>query len=207
MSVPVRSALRKLVVNALNASTGPGSTGVTVVSPGDWNVPGSLLPVIKVRSGQETKTSLARAQPDFTTDSAVELQLAVQAASAEAAQDAMETLLGQVEDAIFCNAALVSAVQQFTRVTSIPTFTAEGDQHIAGLAMTIDMEVVETFDPFAVLNAVPLQQVNVTVDSANVFDASGTYANPAFPSSVLPAPRTQGPDGRAEGGLVINLPT
>ena len=50
------------------------------------------------------------------------------------------------------------------------------------------------------------QEAQIHLDTTTPFDASGTYPNPPFPDAVQPAPRTSGPDGRAEGGLDIQLP-
>jgi hypothetical protein len=66
-----------------------------------------------------------------------------------------------------------------------------------------------TLDPAAEIAAIqpvgPLQHISITNDLTNVFDATGIYDNPPFPDAVNAAPRTAGPDGRAEGGLDIDL--
>ncbi len=54
---------------------------------------------------------------------------------------------------------------------------------------------------------VDVTTLTVDTDLTNIFDPTGTYPNPPFPSAVTPEPRTSGPDGRAEGGLSFTLPS
>ena len=67
------------------------------------------------------------------------------------------------------------------------------------------------FDPFndAPLCLQPvlpdLAGLGIHVDLVSQFDAAGTYVGSLFPSSVAPAPRQSGPDGRDEGALNFNL--
>lgn len=72
-----------------------------------------------------------------------------------------------------------------------------------------EASVQPPFDPVAesvVQPIIPLDGVSVTSDLHNVFDPTGTYADPLFPDSITPAPRDVGPDGRAEGGLSFEFP-
>jgi len=100
----------------------------------------------------------------------------------------------------------------------------EGEQHLGELTVDVGMEfyqgpedfyplegeVIEP--PFDAVNAamvqpiVPLTEFNVTTDLVNVADPTGTYPDAPFPDVVTPAPRTAGPDGRAEGGLLFEFP-
>jgi hypothetical protein len=203
MSVLVRRQLRLAFMAALQ-----GLAGGNVVSPGDWDVPGAKLPIIKVRTGAETKASQGRFQPEYTSTTAIELQVVVEALTEGASQDALETLVAQIEDAVLGNVALIKLQQQISSVTAVPTFSSQGEKHLAGMLMTFECETFEHFDPVEINpgNYAGLQGLDVVIDGVNVFDATGTYANPPFPGAVHPAPRTSGPDGRAEGGLTIDLP-
>lgn len=77
---------------------------------------------------------------------------------------------------------------------------------MAELLMHIEVEFYQGPEAFFPIVAVPLDSIGLHVDTAQPFDPNGTYANPPFPASVHPAPRTSGPDGRDEGALNINLP-
>lgn len=200
--VMVRRLIRQAVVSAVS-----GLAGGNVMSPGDWDVPAKSLPAIKVRSGQEHKQSVVVGMPQFTTVLSVEVQIAVEAATDVAAQDDLEALGQQVEAAILCNYELIRLIQRVSGVTTVPTFAADGERHLAGLQMVFEFEVFEAFDPTLYQTPPDLEGVDVTLDAIAPFDPSGTYPNPAFPDSVVPAPRIQGPDGRAEGVLHINLNT
>lgn len=178
--------------------------GVAIDSPGDWDTPSKKLPAVKVRTGGETKLPLSRGAIDFTSTVVLEVKMAVEASTPEAAQDALEELGARVEDALYSDVDLVGLIQQVANVTSQAAYSSEGLKHIASLDMAIALESFESFEPHPE-EALPLEGADVFVDSVNVYDPSGTYSQAPFPSSVQQAPRTSGPDGRAEGGFSINL--
>ncbi len=86
--------------------------------------------------------------------------------------------------------------------------TADGEQHAGTVSMLFGLETYAVFDVSLSErpNVTPLEGIDVTVDTVEPSDKTGTYPDPAFPDSVNPAPRTEGPDGRAEGTLQIDLP-
>jgi hypothetical protein len=189
---------------------------VLVQSPGDWSIPASLLPVVIVRTGAETKTSTQRGMPTFTTSCTLEVKATIEAITALAAQDAIEALWFSVERALLTDYSLVGMLQQFAGIDSVLEIRAEGSRHLAGIAAAFHCEYFESFDPF---DAIPAPQtwpvvttpgvfesIDIHVDTGAPFDADGTYPNPPFPDSIAPAPRTSGPDGRDEGYLDITLP-
>jgi hypothetical protein len=196
-----RRTLRLALMAALQAVT-----GVEVESPGDWETPTDKLPEIKLRVSGERKASGARAAPTFTTTVGLELLARASASTGEGAQDAIEALGERIEAAVFTSLQLLGWLQQVSAVNSSTTITAAGKTHIAELRMLLDCEVFESFevDPDTLGR---LQELQLTVDTAAPFDRAGTYSNPAFPQAVTAAPRTSGPDGRAEGGLHIHFPT
>jgi hypothetical protein len=215
----VRRLMRLAVVAALTgANLKVNGVDVGVQSPGDWTFQIDDLPAIAVRTGRESKASEARTQPQFTTTTTVELKAAVSATTAEAAQDALEQLWFDVESAILKNYSIVGASQQVTSIDSVQEISAEGQVHVAGITAAFAFECYEVFDPVQpdpalttwpvkAPAAVTINQVTLDADLANVVDPTGTYPSPLFPQSVTPAPRTAGPDGRAEGGFTVNLPT
>lgn len=201
---------RRQVRLAVLAALSGASLGATIQCPGDWETPPSKLPAILMRVSGDRKESIMRGPPEFTTTVTVEIEARVEAATAEAAQDALEALCYAIECAIFTNYALTSIIQQVASIDSVIDITADGRRQLGGAMMTFAFELVEVFDP--VLQspvqpvAVPLTEVQLHNDMLGTFDPAGTYANPPFPASVTPAPRTTGPDGRDEGALDINLP-
>ncbi|MGF6978953.1 hypothetical protein QFZ94_007468 [Paraburkholderia sp. JPY465] len=212
----VRRRLRLAALGALNgAALIDRGTPVTVQSPGDWAVPAAVLPVVIVRTSHEGKESEGRGMPRFTTTCTLEVKATVEASTAQEAQDAIEALWFSVEQALFTDYSLVGMLQQFEAVESALEIRADGARHLAGIAASFRCECFESFDPTEAVPApgawpvdppppAPLDQVATHVDTIAPADKTGTYPNPPFPDAVTPAPRTQGPDGRDEGTLVIN---
>lgn len=180
--------------------------GITVDSPGDWNTPSGDLPAIMVRTPGDRKEPMAKSAPDFTTTVTLEIEAKVQEQSASDAQDSIENWGALIEQALFTDYTLNGLIQSWASIDTHTGISSEGREHIGALKMTVSLELVEGFDPFASVTAPGLTNVQLHVDSIGTFDPNGTYANPPFPASVIPAPRTSGPDGRDEGALNINLP-
>lgn len=195
-----RSAIRKLVVAALQAAAAAPS----IQSPGDWSVPPAKLPAILVRCGDDQKTSTGpNGETQFNTDFVIEIRGIVSASTAEAAQDALEDLGATIEDVILRNIGIREAAQDFPVIATATEIKADGRVHFGAVSIAMHFQIYEAFDPDVTTS---LQEVSLTADLANVFDPSGTYPNPPFPDAIEPAPRTSGPDGRAEGGFDIELP-
>lgn len=191
--------------------------GVNVMSPGDWPTPPEKLPALLVNVPTEQKQSVNRGMAEFTTTCSIVVQGQVSATTGEAAQDAIEDLVYRTEEAILRGYWIVGMGQQFTTVQTEVECKADGNWHLAGFRMTFNAETFESFDPTADTPAAsqwppadpvisPFTEVQLHVDTAAPFDANGTYPDSPFPSSVQPAPRTSGPDGRDEGALDIQLP-
>jgi hypothetical protein len=194
-----RAQLRGVLLSILQTIS-----GVTVYSPGDWNVPAPKLPAIKLRQAKERKQSTGRnGQTSFTTVSAFEIKAEVSAASGPAALAAVETLGAQIEEAIFKSIPLRQIVQDFPFCDIETDVNAEGAPHVGGISILLGIEFFETFVPD--INT-QLLAMNLTADLTNVADPNGTYPDPPFPDAVTPAPRTQGPDGRAEGEVNVQFP-
>ncbi len=194
---------RLATVAALQGLSLNGET-ITVDSPGDWNDPPEALPKIYVRAGPspEQKTPWNRGQPNYTTTSPIVVMGRVSAIRASDCQDQLESLQDLIEQAVLTNYGLLAAMQQ-APVSVEWDITAEGEYHLGRVALTFAFEFPEVFEPVVTDS---LEGVDIHADMAAPFDPAGTYANPAFPDAVQPAPRTTGPDGRDEGALEINLP-
>jgi hypothetical protein len=171
--------------------------GVKLQSPGDWNQPSSNLPVLKVRQGKERKESNGPVgQTSFTTTSVFQLRVEVSANSGPAALLALEGFAADIEAAIFKSVPLRKKTQNFRFMDTDTDVTADGATHIGTMDIALGVEMLETFYPD--VNA-QLAEIDLTADLVNVFDPTTTYPDPPFPDAVTPAPRTEGPDGRAEG--------
>jgi hypothetical protein len=192
--------MRKLVVAALRAAT----VAPTIQSPGDWSVPPAKLPAILVRCGDDQKTSTGpNGETQFNTDFVIEIRGLVSGPTAEAAQDALEDLGAAIEDVVLRHVGIRSVTQDFPVIATTTEIKADGQVHFGAVSIAVHFQIYEAFDPDVTTS---LQELSLTADLRNVFDPSGTYPNPPFPDAVQPAPRTSGPDGRAEGGFDIELP-
>lgn len=209
-----RRLLRLAVVGELKAKL---DASVTVLSPGNWPTPQEKLPAVLVKVPTEQKQSLNKGMPEFTTTITLQVEGRLEGATPEDAQDAIEDLGYQVEEAILKGYWIGRVVQQFASVSTDVEINSESKTHIAGFRMVFACETFEGFDPTVTAPdgttwppadpvIVALQGVDVHEDAASPFDASGTYTGSDFPQAVTPAPRTTGPDGRDEGALQIDLP-
>jgi len=186
-----RAEFRVALLSAL------GMVSAHLYSPGDWNVTATKLPAIKVRYGGEEKRSLGdNGQTAFNTTSIFEIRVEVSAASGPAALLALEGLQADIEAAIFKSVPIRELAQDFPFMRIQTDVSADGETHIGGMLISFGVQMYETFYPDVTAQ---LAEIDLTADMVNVYDPTGTYADPPFPDAVNPAPRTEGPDGRAEG--------
>lgn len=188
-------------------------SGTSVFSPRDWSSNVSQYPCVFVRIDGEDRQSLGpNTAQEFETVVTIKVTARVQAPAqandqgAVAAELALETLKSQIDAALINNPAITVVTEQFEFVRSELSVNSEGEQHLGELVIRYGIKFYEGPEDFFQVTAVPLTELTVDVDLTNIFDPTGTYANPPFPSAVVPAPRSSGPDGRAEGGLDIDLP-
>lgn len=208
-------ARRQIRLAAVAALT---TLNLKLISPGDLPTQGAAkMPEIKVRTEGDTKISKTRSMPEFDTTVHLIVEIKVTATTEEATQDALELLCYNVEQALLTNYALIGASQQVASIATSSAISSEGRQHFGEALMRVDVETFEAFDPTAtpplattwplVTDPIdPLTSMGIHLDMADPYDPNGTYTGTLFPSSVTPAPRTTGPDGRDEGALDINLP-
>jgi hypothetical protein len=195
-----RAEMRKMVVCALqDAQAAP-----TIQSPGDWSMPPAKLPAILVRCGDEQKLSTgANGETQFNTDLVIEVRGIVSGPTPETAQDALDELGATIEDVLLRNVAIRAKTQDFPTIATATEIKPDGRVHFGAVSIAVHFQIYEAFDPDV---ETTLERMTVTADLRNVFDANGTYPNPPFPDAVQPAPRTSGPDGRAEAGFDIQFP-
>ncbi|HBO83304.1 MAG TPA: ABC transporter permease [Cupriavidus sp.] len=207
--------LRGLFVAALKGAT---NAGQAVYSPFDWPTAQAAYPLILVHARKERKVSLGPNAPEFDVYTTIEIIARTKSpalvgdAGSASALAAAEVLKAQIETALINNPAIWAdpaggqRIEQFTSVDSELNTSSEGEMPMAELVMQIEVKFYQGPEIFYPIATVPLQTVNIHVDTAAPFDPNGTYANPPFPAAVNPAPRTSGPDGRDEGALNITLP-
>lgn len=202
--------LRKLCQNALTGVTAAKSN---VFSPLDRPTWEGNYPVIFLQTPAEDKESLGRnGAPQFTVTTTMRViarvtaKQAVNDAGAAAAELALEQLQQQIEMALINYPPLMSLLQQFAWVRVQKQVSGDGALHIGELVMEIGMEFYQGPEDFYPIVGTPIEEVTIDIDLVNVYDTSGTYPNPPFPDAVQPAPRTSGPDGRAEAGAIFTFP-
>lgn len=196
----------------LTGSTGAGENVIVALS---WPQTVASLPAILIDPVYtEHRESLGRNAPQFTTVTTIKIHARVTSpdgpdnSGAQAVQDALETLKSQIERNLINAYPLMLQIQQFPAIDTEFDISADAKQPVGELTMTIAMEFYEGPEDFAPIDTAPLTNIKIYTDLQNVFDALGTYVGlTPFPQSVVPAPRTSGPDGRLEGGGVdIVLP-
>jgi hypothetical protein len=202
----MRDMLRQMTVAALKAAD--TDAGDNIFSPGDWPSDSDAMPALLISCKRERKESMTRAQPNFTTTAYIRVDARLEDTNEGDAQDSMNALCDQVEQAILTNHDIIEQLQQISSVETQMDIVSEGGKHVAQAVIEFGMEFYQSQeDYYAPVNPPQLNEITVQADLTNHFDPSGTYPDPAFPDSVKPAPRTSGPDGRNEGAIDIALPT
>ena len=182
------------------------------------------LPAILVRTGTEGKSSVYRAGlPQFNSSVSIEVMCALSSTTAEKAQDEIEQLWFQIENILLTDYSIIGSVQNVSSVDSKLDIDSSGNDHVAAISAAFVYEGFEVYDSQSFVNqstdpqqpepgfpvqpqpTVDLDQAGIHLDLVNVVDQTGTYPNSPFHNSVTSAPRTQGPDGRDEGFLQLDL--
>lgn len=202
--------LRDIMVEALKGAT---DVGDTVFPIQDWATWSGSYPVAYFEAPKEDKESLGRqGGQQFTVTATLTLMVRIErpakannVGTAET-QLALERIKGQVERALINYPPLQQLIQHMPFIRSDLKVDGEGAKNLGELSMEIGVEFYQGPEDFYPIPTDPLERITIDVDTSNVFDPNGTYPDPPFPGSVVPAPRTEGPDGRSEGGLDFTLP-
>lgn len=200
--------LRRLTMEALVGAT---EAGDRVFAARSWPIAKGDYPLLYLHSPAEDMESLGRnGAPQFTVTAVIRVSARIQLKNlprnAAAAQsiDELEVMQRQIKSALINYSPLMARLQQFAFVRSEIQEDGEGALELAELVMDIGMEFYQGPEEFYPTRVDPLQQTHIINDLTNVFDISGTYSDQAFPDAVNQAPRTAGPDGRAEAVLDID---
>ncbi len=153
-----RDKLRNLAILVLQmAGT---DAGLKVFAPRDWPESPRLLPALAVQTPSERKENQTRGQRQYFTTITLAVLARVTGDSGGDAEEALERLCAQVENAILSTQAFAGQVQQFTRVETAMVIDAEGEVPIGEASVVFDVEVFQIFDPD---DATPLVSVEGTV--------------------------------------------
>jgi hypothetical protein len=198
------------------ALTGHTDAGAAVFVPRSWPTAPSDMPMLGITPGPELKTGEGRSgAPAFTTAAVIRVmgRLTAKAeagdAGAAALLGAMMVLQRQIERAVINEPNLRRVIQQFKSVKV--TRQIETKETIVGdLAMDFEVEFYQPAEDFFPIDGDAIETLAVYADLINVFSPSSDFtgqpdATP-FVADASPAPRTSGPDGRAEGAVDITLP-
>ncbi|WP_234407526.1 phage tail protein [Pseudomonas bohemica] len=188
--------------------------GDNVFSARTWATWKGVYPVLFLQSPIEDMESLGRnGAPQFTVTTTlvisarVEVKTLPRNAGAAQATLELEQIQNQIKIALINYSPLMSQLQQYPFIRSEISVSSEGESELAELVMQIGLEFYQGPEDFYPVPTTALEQMDISSDLTNVVDTTGVYSDAAFPDSVIPAPRTVGPDGRAEGGLLIDLPS
>lgn len=196
---------------AVQALAGKTEAGANVFAPRDWPTWSGEYPVLMLHAPSEEGASLGRNAPQFDVTATLQItgRMQVPAQDSDAAASALhinlEAMREQIKRALINSPQIMSRLQQFPFFRSKIVTDPSGEEHLGELAMEIGMEFYQGPEDFYPVVGDEVKQVNLHLDATNVYDPSGTYADPPFPQAVIPAPRESGPDGRDEGTLQINL--
>lgn len=189
MSLPsYPAALRSIVVAALKDS----GIAAEVLSSRDANVADDRLPALLVFVDEEQMNlgNQAGTAPIYNCTATLQILLKLRQNSPMEVEAALDANIEAVLTALFSHSQFLRPpMEAVTAITVRRTISAEAENPI-GEAI-FQMQIAYTRD-MTMPSLGALTSIRVVYDLASPFDATGAY-DPAFP-----APRTIGPDGRAE---------
>lgn len=142
--------------------------------------------------------------PSFDTTLTLDILAGIEVRTPAEARSALDALAAAIDAALLSHPDLPKAVSAIPRMQITRASNAQGERIIASLGIKIDLLFSEDFPPVIEDD---LASVAITIDAIDPADLTGDYGPiDDFPAPEDP-PRTQGPDGRAEATLTIDLPT
>lgn len=146
------SIIRTLVVTALkDAATDAGDR---VFTPRDWPTNSEDYPALLVQTPIDHKRSMGRNAPQFTSVTTVRITGRVEEFDTETdngallAEEALEALRLQVEQAVINSFELTKQTQQYVEVRSTIDVDSNGEGHIGQLLYEIDIEYFQGPEDF-----------------------------------------------------------
>lgn len=183
--------------------------GARVFAPRDWPTRGDKFPMILVQTPYEKISRQGAGDAIFDATTIVRVIGRVDTIASEDDEGAVVALadLARLQRQIEYAAVNHYKLAQLARLTDVESrskTSADGQKHTGELTMDFTFVYTRGPEDFAPVPIVgDLKTADIHVDTQNVFDPTGTYADPPFPDEVTPAPRTSGPDGRDEGHVVV----
>ena len=168
-----RISIRSAAVVAIKAAN--TSAGQSVYSPKDWPTVPETYPQILVRTPQERKQNVngRMGAPEFDSTITLAVVGRVEATTELAAENALETLSAQIENAILTNGQFIftQAIQQFTSVDTSMAVRSESELHYGETVVVFALEVRQYFAPTVDAAGHPmtndLEDVDIIIREAN----------------------------------------
>jgi hypothetical protein len=203
-----RSAVRDAAVQLLGTYV-PDVQG-RIYRARTWPTQANIYPCLLVYAMQ-TQDSVISADgmpPDFDVELTLAVHIRVEAASVdgkrpeEAAEDQLDALAAQVQQAMSAAPEWVTCFNKFGQRTYAAQVQQGGDRIAAEGVCT---QVVHYFALYQPPPYPLLEGATLRLDAVDPADLTSDYTVPSTFPAVAPAPRTRGPDGRAEA--IIDIPT
>jgi hypothetical protein len=140
---------------ALTRAPDTTPAGANVFTPGDWPAWDNSYPVLKLRVQSETKQMLGLSGPpafSVTTTIGILGEVTAFASASDGgateAEDELWALARAAEIAVIGEPALGAMIQQWTGVRSTLVFSSEGEKHLAGIKIEMDLLFIQGPDDF-----------------------------------------------------------
>jgi hypothetical protein len=188
-----KGEIRDLVARILDGST---DAGIEVYTPSDWPTWQNDYPVILVSCPREEKISTGgRGTVEFTVVATIRIVAKVQMKAYRAdlgatiAEGILEGLEGQIQRLVINNPTLMRKLSQIPSVESRIAVNAEGEQHLAELALEIGCEFYQGPEDFYDPDGVELTTITVTT-APEVINTSGNPDASLYITLPQPPPET-----------------
>lgn len=161
------ATIRTLTVAALKAAA--TDAGDRVYTPRDWPTFSEDYPVLLVQTPFDQKHSMGRNAPQFQSVTTVRITGRVEAFDTETnngallAEEALETLRLQVEQAVINSYELTRQTQQYKEVRSTINVDASGEGHIGQLTYEIDVEYFQGPEDFFPVATATLEGIDLRI--------------------------------------------
>lgn len=204
--ITTTDVVQKAIIDTLDGET---LAGHRIFAPRTWPTWDGEYPVLIVLTPRERKDRQGLGDLLFNVRSTVRVIGRVSVAAAEDEEGAIVALADlvlmqrQIETHVVGDPR-VARLAQVTAIDVQQGTRSIGKKHIGELIMDLEMSFSQGPEAFFIPQSVPLESVRAFIDSGNVVDKEGTYPTPPLPYNVPDAPRTEGPDGRQEGGFEVD---
>ncbi len=183
-----RSTIVSAVVSTLTAAGTLAASSIYAAR--DWPLTAVKLPSIMVKAPTERKESAVRGVPSFTTVATIALLIRATGANSQAVEATLETLCGQVEQAVLsAGSAVQLLIQQFVSVDTEIRTSSEGGAVVGDAIMQIACEFFERFPPLA-SQGTPLSQIGLVLTPAGTNPApvlaGVSGSSPGAPPPIQP---------------------